>query len=101
MRTLALALLVVPAAGGIAAPVDYRVPAEIAALAPGPDRELAQGICGTCHSLDYILTQPRPLPDPHAFWSGEVAKMRTTYGAPIQDADAKKIAEYLAATYGR
>lgn len=103
MRTaLALALLLALSAGsGLAAPAAYKLPPETAALAPGPDRDLAQGVCTTCHSADYITTQPRPLADPHAFWTAEVAKMRGPYGAPIDDADAKKIVEYLAATYGK
>ena len=35
-----------------------------------------------------------------AGWDAEVAKMRGPYGAPIDDADAKAIAEYLKANYG-
>lgn len=101
MRALGLGLAMAVPLAALAAPIDYTLPRETAVLAPGPDRDLAQGICGTCHSVDYIITQPRPLPDPHAFWSAEVAKMRSPYGAPIQDADAKKIADYLTATYGK
>lgn len=93
-------VLALPAAA-LAAPLDYTPPRESETLAPGPDRDLAQGMCATCHSLDYITTQPRPQPDPHAFWSAEVAKMRGPYGAPIGEADARKIADYLAATYGK
>jgi hypothetical protein len=101
MRTALALLLALPATAGMAAPVAYQLPAETATLAPGPDHDLAQGICTACHSPDYITTQPRPLPDPHAFWTAEVAKMRGPYGAPIDDADAKKIMEYLAAMYGK
>jgi hypothetical protein len=35
----------------------------------------------------------------HAFWEAEVNKMKKTYGAPIDDADLKGIADYLSATY--
>jgi hypothetical protein len=33
--------------------------------------------------------------------AGHRAKMRKVYGAPISDADAKTITEYLTAAYGR
>jgi hypothetical protein len=34
-----------------------------------------------------------------AFWEAEVTKMIKVYHAPISDADAKAIADYLAKTY--
>jgi sulfite dehydrogenase (cytochrome) subunit B len=102
MRTLALALLLgLPAAAAVAAPLTYKLPPETTNLAPGPERDLVARTCTACHSADYITTQARPLPDPHAFWSAEVAKMRGPYGASIDDADAQKIVEYLTATYGK
>ena len=33
------------------------------------------------------------------FWQAEVTKMIKVYGAPIDDSDASKIVDYLAATY--
>jgi hypothetical protein len=33
-------------------------------------------------------------------WDAEVTKMIKAYGAPVDDADAKAIAEYLKANYG-
>lgn len=83
-----------------AAPVHYQLPPETATLAPGPNVEVAQSNCTGCHSADYITTQPRSFPDPHAFWSAEVAKMRSAYGAPIADKDVPLIVTYLATTYG-
>jgi sulfite dehydrogenase (cytochrome) subunit B len=54
--------------------------------------------CQACHSLDYI---PMNSPFPNAaLWDAEVVKMIKAYGAPIDDADAKAIAEYLKANYG-
>jgi hypothetical protein len=35
-----------------------------------------------------------------AQWEAEVRKMITVYGAPISDADAKTIADYIFAAYG-
>jgi mono/diheme cytochrome c family protein len=55
--------------------------------------------CGACHSLDYIQMNA-PFLD-KAGWEGEVAKMIKSYGAPIDDADAKEIAAYLSANYGK
>jgi mono/diheme cytochrome c family protein len=75
-----------------AKPISYDLPEETATLKPGPNVEVAQGNCMGCHSVDYIITQPR---GPQA----EVTKMIKVYGAPIDDSDASKIVDYLAATY--
>ncbi len=48
---------------------------------------------------DYINTQPRGPKFKKDFWQAEVTKMIKVYGAPIDDADAAKIVDYLAATY--
>lgn len=77
------------------------LPAETAALAPGPNLGTVQANCAGCHSADYITTQPRSFPDPHAFWSAEVAKMRKAYGASIAETDVQPIVDYLTAAYGR
>jgi cytochrome c553 len=92
-------LLAYPAAA--AAPVSYQLPEETAALAPGPDHDVAAANCSGCHSADYISTQPRALPNPTAFWTAEVVKMQKAYGAPIDDADVGKIVAYLVATYAK
>ena len=54
--------------------------------------------CQACHSLSYI-----PMNSPFlnaAGWTAEVNKMIKVMGAPIDDADAKAIVEYLAKNYG-
>ncbi|HEY5306769.1 MAG TPA: cytochrome c [Pseudolabrys sp.] len=64
--------------------------------ASGVDK--VEGNCGACHTLAYI-----PMNSPFlnaAGWTGEVTKMIKAYGAPIDDADAKAIADYLAKNYG-
>ena len=64
--------------------------------APGLDKVEAN--CQACHSLDYI---PMNSPFPNAaLWEAEITKMIKAYGAPIDDADAKAIAEYLKSNYG-
>jgi cytochrome c553 len=100
MKTLAgLVAGLVFAASAAAAPPTYQPPPETAELAPGPNVEFAQGFCSVCHSLDYITTQPRQLPDPAAFWTAEVSKMQKAYGARLSDDNKQKIIEYLAQVY--
>ena len=97
---LAAALAAEPALAATAMPVTYDMPEETLELAPGPGREAA-AVCAACHSVDYIATQPRGLRDPAAFWTAEVAKMRHSYGAPIEAADMPAIVDYLVAAYGQ
>jgi len=62
----------------------------------GLDKVVAH--CSACHSLDYI-----PMNGPFldsAGWNTEVAKMINAFGAPIDQADAKAIGEYLWTNYG-
>src|SRR3954470_15870235 len=80
-------------------PTSYNLPEETATLKPGPNVEVAQGNCMGCHSVDYIITQPRGPQFKKDFWQAEVTKMIKVYGAPIDDSDASKIVDYLAATY--
>jgi sulfite dehydrogenase (cytochrome) subunit B len=82
-----------------AVPVIYKLPEETAAFKPGPNLDVVKNNCSGCHSADYINTQPRNAKSKKDFWQAEVTKMIKTYGAPINDADAPKIVEYLAATY--
>jgi sulfite dehydrogenase (cytochrome) subunit B len=67
-------------------------------LKPGPGSDVAQRSCALCHSTDYIVTQP---PGDQKQWDGVVTKMIKVYGAPLSDADAKAVAEYLARHYGK
>jgi sulfite dehydrogenase (cytochrome) subunit B len=68
------------------------------ALKKAPGVEKVEANCGACHSLDYIVMNS-PFPNA-ALWDAEVAKMINAYGAPIDGADAKVIADYLKANYG-
>ncbi len=97
-RLAALLATMALLAGGPAdaEPKTYPLPEETAALKPGPGVEAAQNNCLSCHSADYVTTQP-----PHMgakFWEAEVAKM-IKFGAPISQEDARAIVEYLAKTY--
>jgi mono/diheme cytochrome c family protein len=64
--------------------------------APGLDK--VESNCAGCHSLDYVpMNSPFLSP---AGWDAEVAKMINAFGAPIDQADAKAIADYLKSNYG-
>ena len=92
MRAFAIALiataLAVPAAAA-EKPVQLK-------KAPGLDKVEAN--CQACHSLDYILMNS-PYPNA-ALWDAEVTKMIKAFGAPITDADAAAIKDYLKKNYG-
>jgi mono/diheme cytochrome c family protein len=68
-------------------------------LKEGPGRELVESHCKRCHSLDYIQMNS-PFLDRKG-WDGEVAKMVKVMTAPVAPEDAQRIAEYLAAYYGK
>lgn len=93
-----LSLVGLSAATSLAAGVRIDLPPEQGSFKPGPGADLARDQCLTCHSADYVSTQPpgKPL----AFWKAEVEKMKKIYGAPIQDSQIDPIAAYLAQAYG-
>jgi|SRR5665213_976453 len=91
-------LLAIAAGVGPALAMKIDLPPETSRLKDAPGVELANGQCMTCHSVDYVITQPRD--KPLAFWRAEVDKMKKVYGAPIPDDQLAPIAEYLAHNYG-
>ena len=100
LATLAISTLGMGIAAVSAKPVTYELPDETAAFKPGPNLETVQGNCGACHSADYIATQPQGPAFKKAFWEAEVTKMIKAYGAPVSDADAAVIVDYLKKNYG-
>jgi mono/diheme cytochrome c family protein len=64
--------------------------------APGLDK--VESNCSGCHSLDYVPMNSAFLNA--AGWDAEVAKMINAFGAPIDQADVKAIADYLKSNYG-
>ena len=70
---------------------------EHAKLRPGPHSDLAQAQCQLCHSTDYIVMQPG---GDAKQWDAVISKMIKVFGAPLSEADAKAITEYLATAYG-
>jgi sulfite dehydrogenase (cytochrome) subunit B len=91
MRSIAVAAVALL----IAAPALAQEPTIELKKAPGLDK--VETNCAVCHSLDYIQMNS-PFPDA-ALWDAEVTKMIKVYGAPIGDADATAIADYLKHNY--
>lgn len=67
-------------------------------LKDGPGRDAVMNNCAACHSLDYIQMNS-PFPD-RKLWEAEVTKMIKVFGAPVDEADAKAIIDYLSRNYG-
>lgn len=85
--------------GGMIAMSGFAARAEeTVTLKDGPGRDVVEGYCAACHSLDYPRTNARFLN--RKGWESEVDKMIKAYGAPISASDAKTIVDYLTANYG-
>ena len=95
MRALAIVLFGALAAAPAAAQDAKEKPV---ALKKAPGLDKVEANCGACHSLDYIQMNS-PFPNA-ALWDAEVTKMIKAFGAPIDEADARVIADYLKANYG-
>ncbi len=95
LLTSALSLGCLGAHGG--APVKIELPPETAAFKLAPGSEIANGQCLTCHSVEYVSTQP---PMPRAFWAGSVKKMMDKYSAPVPAEQVETLVDYLTAHYG-
>jgi sulfite dehydrogenase (cytochrome) subunit B len=92
MRTLAIALL----AALVAAPAAAQE--KPVTLKKGAGLDVVEANCGACHSLDYIQMNSPFLTS--AQWDASIAKMINVFGAPISEADARAIGDYLKANYG-
>lgn len=91
MRTILVALV----AGFMAA--TAQADEQVINLKKAPGVEKVEGNCAACHSLAYVpMNSPYMTP---AQWEAEVNKMISVMGAPIDDADAKIIKDYLAKNY--
>jgi predicted secreted protein len=97
-RLLLLAVVLVPAALS-ARPLSIALPAEtIPAELAGDDAAPVVNHCAACHSLDYIVTQPRRKGP--QFWRDAVTKMVTVYKAPLDQAEAEEVVSVLARKFG-
>jgi sulfite dehydrogenase (cytochrome) subunit B len=66
-------------------------------LRDGGGRDITAGRCAVCHSLDYLANNA-PVMD-RTGWQKIIQKMRDKFGAPISDAEAQQILDYLAGSY--
>ncbi len=80
--------------------VTITLPTETARLADSslPGAALATSLCSTCHSAEYVLTQPPA--SSRTYWKNTVVKMQKTFGAPIPDAAIDPLTDYLVKIYG-
>lgn len=87
-------------ASSAALALDITLPMETAAYKAStlPGFALAQQHCMTCHSAQYVLTQPQT--SPRAYWDATVKKMKKPFGAQVPDEDVPIIVDYLVKTYG-
>lgn len=99
-----VALLAFTACLGLAARVvaglTIELPPETAGFKPGPGVEIANGLCLTCHSADYISTQPPSLKASRSYWKATIEKMKNKMGASIPDDQMEPLIEYLVSAYG-
>lgn len=77
--------------------VHITLPDYSSAVPKGPNEQIYERNCLTCHSVRYVTTQPG---FSRETWEKEVKKMVDAYGAPISEADQSKIVEYLVAVKG-
>jgi mono/diheme cytochrome c family protein len=68
-------------------------------LKDAPGKDLVQGNCVMCHSLDYIPMNSVFLD--RKGWEASVGKMIKVMGAPIAEPDVPKIVDYLVENYGK
>lgn len=68
-----------------------------ATLKPGPGSDATAAFCNACHTSNYIIMNS-PFLTP-AQWKSEVTKMRTAFGAPLDDETTASITAYLSANY--
>ena len=77
-------------------PLSLDMPPDAIQFPDGPNVKTVNQNCLACHSAEMVLNQPQL---PRATWAAEVTKMRNVYKAPVSEADAALIVDYLAATH--
>jgi cytochrome c5 len=66
-------------------------------LKEGEGRVKTETYCNICHSVDYIIMQPKAN---RAQWTASVNKMIKTFGAPVLPEDAEIVITYITQNYG-
>ena len=101
LRAIALLSVVWAAAGvGGATARQQSMPPETAAYQPSalPGYEIVRRSCLTCHSAQYVSTQPPG--STRTDWDATVKKMKKPFGAQFPDEDIPAMVDYLVKTYG-
>ncbi|MEK0446117.1 MAG: hypothetical protein RLZZ399_1438 [Verrucomicrobiota bacterium] len=96
-RILGILLACVASGGALASPLRIELPAETAFFKKASGSELVSSQCLTCHSAEYITTQP---PLSVTAWQGNVEKMQKKFGASWTPEQVKAMVDYLTQNYG-
>ena len=94
LRHLMIVAIAAAAAVATARAEEHAMP-----LKDAPGRDVVEGNCAACHSLEYIRTNSPFMTA--KVWEAEVNKMINAFGAPIAKEDVEPIATYLAEHYGK
>ncbi|HEY1931425.1 MAG TPA: cytochrome c [Acetobacteraceae bacterium] len=78
-------------------PLSVDLPDNPAEFPPGPNVDVVNNNCRSCHSIGMVMNQPTMA---KAAWQAEVAKMRGIYKAPVEQSDDAAIVDYLTAVKG-
>src|ERR1700688_292436 len=78
--------------------VSVDLPASQISFPPGNGSVIANAQCLICHSAGMVLRQP-PLTQDE--WTGEINKMRNSFGAPMPADQVEPLAKYLQSINGR
>jgi hypothetical protein len=99
VRLAAIAAGLLLAFAASARAIEITLPTETAHLAdsPLPGAALATAMCYTCHSAEYVLSQPTLA---RTYWKSTVVKMQKVFGAPLPDSAIEPLTDYLVKTYG-
>ena len=80
------------------AKVSVELPTSHTSFPPGNGADIANGQCLICHSAGMVLRQP-PLTQDE--WTGEINKMRNSFGALLPADQVAALARYLHSINGR
>lgn len=69
---------------------------ELDSLPAGPGKALVQKFCVSCHSIKTVTSKRGTEEE----WDKTVDKMISAHGAPLSDADADTVVNYLSANFG-
>ena len=78
--------------------VSVELPASQVSFPPGNGSVIANAYCLICHSAGMVLRQPALTQDE---WTGEINKMRNSFGAPLPPDQVEALAKYLQSIKGR